>query len=640
MDNLLTIDNLRNRIIELRGKSQDAQFNQYITQLMNDLDTGRSTVEQVAAEVERVYQIYLGRLGQQEPAPAPVHVPVQPVSVSKAENTAAEKEDTTDGAEYTIGATIIGIVGSIFLLAGFITFSINYLEGFLQAILLYIVSLLIILVSEFVVKRKLPKFSYVLTALGITALYATTIILRFQNQVEFLVATGVLFLVNATSVLLPSDKHNEIIRKIHMGLNTVFILVFVTYARKDGIMDVYLILCLILNIVLLNIVNLKQKKDAVTSILYGIEAGLLGIMTLSFLNDLTHAFQLMQQRIYYLVLVYVLITAVCIFFYVISRDKIGKAYQYYFFVAFTLLMLIDPIDKEYIWGMLILFVAVKLFSRVKEYEASNAMVTVFAFGAGIASHELWQTWLFFALALVSIPLIRRWRLFYQYTISIYLVVFASFVIPDFDQLFLPAAALVLFALVLLFRFLVRIQDKEEASVKQSTFHMIYNLTNLGMIGLISFMCIAADNAWTGSLVTVIGVAAIILYINPIFFIEFKKKHLLLAGYLIFMTLIIRFPNPVITSIILMIVAVVCVMAGFKLRDKAQRICGLVLVIFVCLKLALYDFRDLESLYQTIVFIVVGAFALLISLLYLRLEKTKPDKVGVENNGQQGYNGER
>ena len=43
--------------------------------------------------------------------------------------------------------------------------------------------------------------------------------------------------------------------------------------------------------------------------------------------------------------------------------------------------------------------------------------------------------------------------------------------------------------------------------------------------------------------------------------------------------------------------------------------------FVCLKLVLYDFREVEIMYRVLVFLVVGIIALLISFIYVRLEKS-------------------
>lgn len=74
------------------------------------------------------------------------------------------------------------------------------------------------------------------------------------------------------------------------------------------------------------------------------------------------------------------------------------------------------------------------------------------------------------------------------------------------------------------------------------------------------------------------------------------------------------------SILLMVIALGCVGFGFRRRDKLERACGLTVAFFVCLKLALYDFREVELLYRMIVFMVVGVLLLGISLIYILLEK--------------------
>ncbi|MCL2052657.1 MAG: hypothetical protein FWG91_13165 [Lachnospiraceae bacterium] len=675
-----TAQSVRDRIILLRTKSSDLEFNQYLTQLLNDLDTNRASLDFVSSEINRVYSIYLEINGKELSGNKEINGNKEVkesneynefVGFSEQPSQHFAKEDNTAGAEYTVGATIIGIVGAVFLLVGFITFGLNYLTGIWQGIFLYLLSAVIILCSELYVKRKLPKFADALTGLGISALYGSTIInyfymktfgslaaaivtlliaafsvllsrrkdsammrlisfigcyicfltvVRFQNQLEFLVASGILFLVNIASVYLPSQKHSEVIHKVQMGLNTIFILVFAALARNDGVMDIYIILCLVLNIVLLNIICMNQKKDLLATVLFGIELSALSIMILGVLFDLTHPFQLMAHRIYYLLLVYALILAVGISFYILNRDKIGKIYQSYFLIIFSLLLLTRPLDKEYIWGMLILFVIAKALSRAKEYEPLNALVTIAAFGVGIHLYNEWQTWLFAGAAILSIPLIKRWRLFYQYATSLYLIFFIA-LLPGYDKHFLPAAALLLFTSVLVFRYLVRAKDGAD----DEKYQMIYNVTCLAAIGLISFLCIDNYYDFVAPLVALIGAVSIILYVNPAFFIKFKKKYLLLLAYLAFMTLVVRFPNPVYASLILMLIAVVCVGIGFMIHDKAQRISGLVLAIFVCLKISLYDFQALVALQRTVVFIIVGIFALLISLLYIHLEKVNKER---------------
>ena len=99
-----------------------------------------------------------------------------------------------------------------------------------------------------------------------------------------------------------------------------------------------------------------------------------------------------------------------------------------------------------------------------------------------------------------------------------------------------------------------------------------------------------------------------------------KKYLLLAGFLVYMIFTSHFETSVIVSILLMVVAIGCVAAGFLLKDKVYRICGLVMAILVCVKLVVYDFGELESLPKAILFLTVGLIALGISFIYIYLEK--------------------
>ena len=59
-----------------------------------------------------------------------------------------------------------------------------------------------------------------------------------------------------------------------------------------------------------------------------------------------------------------------------------------------------------------------------------------------------------------------------------------------------------------------------------------------------------------------------------------------------------------------------------------------MAIFVCVKLVLYDFREVDIIYRMVVFLVVGILALSISFIYILLEKNmeKKRKELQENGG--------
>lgn len=123
---------------------------------------------------------------------------------------------------------------------------------------------------------------------------------------------------------------------------------------------------------------------------------------------------------------------------------------------------------------------------------------------------------------------------------------------------------------------------------------------------------------------VIGAISIIVMFRSRYGMGILWKNLVLAAFLAYCTLTGHYESPVIVSILLMLIAFGCVGAGFKRNDKVERVCGLVLAAFVCLKLALYDFSEVESLYRVIVCLIVGIAALMISFIYVQLEKKNMD----------------
>ena len=83
------------------------------------------------------------------------------------------------------------------------------------------------------------------------------------------------------------------------------------------------------------------------------------------------------------------------------------------------------------------------------------------------------------------------------------------------------------------------------------------------------------------------------------------------------------PLPVPASVyglVIMLIALVSVTAGFVKKDKPVRIYGLVLSLCTCGKIALYDYWGAPILQKTILFFVVGVIALVIAGIYIILEK--------------------
>ena len=78
--------------------------------------------------------------------------------------------------EYKIGTAFLGVVGIIFILIAFVTFGLQYMSSTLQGILFYILGIAIFAGSELFLAKRLEKFSYFVSGLGIAGLYITTIL--------------------------------------------------------------------------------------------------------------------------------------------------------------------------------------------------------------------------------------------------------------------------------------------------------------------------------------------------------------------------------------------------------------------------------------------------------------------------------
>ena len=116
------------------------------------------------------------------------------------------------------------------------------------------------------------------------------------------------------------------------------------------------------------------------------------------------------------------------------------------------------------------------------------------------------------------------------------------------------------------------------------------------------------------------VLALVLPLQEKYYKNFKHRELIIVIFLTYMALIVKTNIPVINSILIMLIALVSVTAGFVKKDKPVRIYGLVLSLCTCGKIALYDYWGAAILQKTILFFVVGVIALVIAGIYIILEK--------------------
>lgn len=123
-----------------------------------------------------------------QPVPQPQTMPIPPAGEWKLPPTRQqpmgtaipltqpEPQGSHKSVEFKVGTVIFGVVGIAFLLVAFITFGLNYMSNVMQGIFLYCIGIVILASSELFFSKWVEKFSYCLTGLGISSLYATTMI--------------------------------------------------------------------------------------------------------------------------------------------------------------------------------------------------------------------------------------------------------------------------------------------------------------------------------------------------------------------------------------------------------------------------------------------------------------------------------
>lgn len=225
---------LQQRIIALKKECQDVQFCAYLDMIWNELKNAESTIDQLEKLVETNYQFYQRKVGQQYGQQTQQYVQqsfyTQPQQYVQQSQQYAQQIRYTQAQQYTqnqqymrqpqytqnqqymqqlqytqtqqyirqpqyirqqpgaagsnpqksvefkVGTVILGIVGIAFLLIAFITFGLNYMNNILQGIFLYVIGAVILASSELFFAKRIEKFSYCLTGLGISSLYITTLL--------------------------------------------------------------------------------------------------------------------------------------------------------------------------------------------------------------------------------------------------------------------------------------------------------------------------------------------------------------------------------------------------------------------------------------------------------------------------------
>lgn len=456
--------------------------------------------------------------------------------------------------EFKVGTVIFGVLGIAFLLVAFITFGLNYMNNVLQGIFLYVLGAVILASSELFFAKRVEKFSYCLTGLGISSLYITTLlnyiylkifpgwaallitvavtafffylsrkkdsgmiriicligcyislvpIHQLESVVEFALPAAVIFLVNLAGVYCPVMKRRKAVDIIQYicSFSLVFYLIYLQWLSGLEMWPVFILVCT--HVLTLHLLYHKMSEDACYKVLYFIGQAVC-IANLLYIGH--HEYWLHYGVIGVLVLCAVLTV-------LLWKKKLRFA-PYLFIALYSILAYM--MEGDAFWATL-------------------ACLVVFAINKGCVRF------------------------------------FKEFPVPDAVYTMLSAIG-------------------------------VCCLTRSGDAQILGY------------------VYACGILISCIFVKRFKKYHIFTSMTFGWLFLITEGFKPFLCSILICVLAVIAISAGFYIKDKSIRVYGLVLMIFVAFKLVIFDFYESEAGFRMLVFLIVGLLILGISFLYIYLEK--------------------
>lgn len=650
-------EQVRERLEQLLEISQDPQYDQYLNQMMRDLESGRAEPWQVEREAQRTYRIYMQRINEQKGASAP----------------SEETDQKKHSVEFKVGIHLFSMIGAIFVLVAYIIFSFNYLNGLWQGICLYIAALVLTVLSEVLLYRKMPAFSHAITGIGVGSLYiagivnylvlhtmngivamAITLVIAigtmlygrkresttirmisllgyylcllsigsFENDLNFLVFAGMLFIINMVCVIIQNEKNRNAINIAHLSANIFFMTVITGMAWGEKIGTLYLVIFLVTSFIVMNFMSYMQCRDGKGEKLFPficIGNGLC-LFLLFFMGNIGTGMEEPDVALFIHLIAEVLVIMVCtlVFLFWDKEDRRRWAQVYYGVLTIVLLSSFSDYALEVVISLLPALLWVNIFNRHKEIVVLECIIAAWVGSLALWYSDYWYCWVLAGALLLASCKIYHLNVYHEIaaTISV-LAVWWSQCHFYFDEYgldakwFYPVCAGILFLLFLVYNHLPWLKKYN---------HFWYNVVNVIFSAGIYLFALLVRDMKVSLIMMALGTVSIMVMFGKRYKLYFSKRYLAAAIFLTIYALLGCFNTPVIVSIILMAVALTCVGIGFKLDDKTVRIYGLAMAVFVCLKLVLYDFIEVDTIYRVVVFLVVGVLALFISLLYILLEK--------------------
>ena len=617
----------------------------------------------------------------------------------------AGKQSSFSGApkaEYAVGAIVMSVLGSVFLLTGLVYFAINFLDTFAQGMLMYVVCALVLAFSEFVIRRIVAKLSAVFTAIGISGVFLTTVVnyrslgnislpvaavilgvcavlvcffgyirksqlysvigflaafvssVAIGNNVsatEFMVITLGTLIISTLWLFFPVAKRYDILTPLMILAELGYFLASLSFkiVPSGGSLEViarivfsaasWFVVCLVYYFSdiwvkrnstdpgTVSIINFIMML--VAAFFYGL------VIMLEFnSNELSK-----EDSILYAVILYtVIVVPQIVFAFIKMAQKSNAALTYYISALITGFLIMGCVESVYItvpvismYSLVARFLAKKNSDKTAYKVVDIVVQSIFAIVAFGTGRDIYPD-TFEQIFVGIVLLITLYAgIFinsgYKTAVQIMFVLVSCYVLAA-ALLPIDLGEAVSMGVVLLFTYVINTFEKFRGrGIKVYNYFMLcFDLLLLTFASNVGF---TAEGVFIFCIAAIFGLAFVILMLNKEYGMFFAGHYIAISVYLSFVAILLPIDNGFVLSTILMGIALVSVIIGFALKEKAIRVYGLVLSILVCAKIALLDFVSLgDAMSKTLMYILVGAFALIIGCIYMVLEsrEAKANKI--------------
>lgn len=691
------LDNLEERVAGLLRDSKEQEFTNYLLQLQKRVENQKRQVALLTEELNRNEQVYRSRVKMQS-APGVEQQPVlqsvpQPAPVTQQQ---VQSQTKKSNAEFAVGATVLSIVGSVFILTALVMLGMYFMTGLLKGMLLYGGCLAVMLLAELLVYRRFPKLGMTLSAIGMGGLYISTLVnyISLKNFNHW-VTLGVTILITIAVIILsrkreaaayrilgmaamyismymvldhtmisdklsqpelfavalfslvitvmclcvPVKKGHTAIQITHMALNTffaIFMMGYWNYATPkvfDSVSELWggpaalAVSILVMQLLFIAQVRWQAKENpdcdvfanAGICVTYCMSCLIYMVLTIV-VSDYAGMLQLGSGDLIYLpyrMVNCVIVVALSVIPLIALRKRQEKWFSWY-----LLNMLIVGVEgwSDESWEFIIVFTILLIIGKGLSFindsllRVSDAVVTTL--GCIFILTDWNEPWSLILLAglIVGMLCINYWHVYFEIVLTYTIAFYASW--HMLDVLKLPVFVGIMFIGMLLYNNVERWRGKG-----------IEAFNALALSGQAVCYLLLISPAYRNEYLTylcmlIFGITTIVVCFDEQYQLDFKGKPLVLSIFLTYMGLVVRTGYPIVNSILLMIIALGCVGAGFIIKKKTERIYGLVLSLAVCGKLVLYDFVGANALQKTILFFAVGMLALIIAGIYMVLERNR------------------